>query len=734
MKFSKRGTLSTLLAGVGVALIATLVSPFTALANSGGDGDDGNMSGSSIWRVAYGEPGVAYQQFRAEWHPSISVINGSIHNWAGNDTGLSDQICRNSYAIWWVQFNPTGRFDGGGPGYWIDNRTPVDHFLSRTEVPLSLRSKAAAWAGHNGYNSQQTVAVCSGSFQNEEGTDTGREWVETSDIETYSGDASWATSVIPEVTELRNGELFDPIGENNMNAQPAVTKVTHFGELINGIETGNVSKNDYLALKNAAVNALEADRTNEHPKVVLNAGNKAGLAEGGVLSIYEHTAHQSIELNATERYYWDWRCNWVREYNVNTGSYGPKTYTGCPQPRPTTTPTFDNAQGWTLSNGNYHREKLLRTQQNTGFWQILAVHCNAAEFNAVRDAIEGEQLIGQAPGVNEKSTGVLHTRHYVDRGEATAAGELLGSNMSYLPAAVSRTGELGFYDKECDLTCVAYPDSATGASAANGALNNVDGLTNVDGSSYKGGALFNSETNSNFLEIFRDNENRRVELNVTYPSNADSQFKYGGDYVTPNGDTITIPAHTPISTTITRWALGTPSTIMSNGGQFTITAVNGADRKALFTPSVNAPTTQTNFGRNTYSSANSTTLAGFYRSFDVKATWASEANMPQVLNVKWEYQPTVWTTFPTALGFSNSNVGSFEFDAIEFHDQPVDGRCYAQFGSHGIDLGIESRIAASTGSGTVNTLDADLLEGANGDLSYEADTNLVLKFVRAVSE
>src|SRR5690606_41749070 len=66
---------------------------------------------------------------------------------------------------------------------------------------------------------------------------------------------------------------------------------------------------------------------------------------------------------------------------------------------------------------------------------------------------------------------------------------------------------------------------------------------NQGGKNYLGGALFNGDVNSNYLEIFRDNDDREVTVNTAYPRNTDPQYKYGGTYANAAGSgTVTIPA------------------------------------------------------------------------------------------------------------------------------------------------------------------------------------------------
>jgi len=575
------------------------------------------------------------------------------------------------------------------------------------------------------------------------------------DADTWTEPYAWMTSVKREISANKNGKSVDPIAKDNLKDQP--TKV-QYSDYANVYDDYGTAKEKVDTKRDRVEAALKKDAKAGHAQLELTSNNQAGLAEGGVLSVYEQTQYATIK--SSESTTWE-RCTEVSKERRWNGSAwvdvaianGPTNANCDGAPLTGGTPTYvatnpkasgfpSTGAGWRSLGTKYSNSKTLGTAKNTGFWQILSVHCNPTELSALLGKLTGESIVSQTAGVDGKSTTVLNTKKYNDRNAAIAAKQVVGAKVSGQQAAINRTAELGFYDKECDLTCVANPGTASGASSANDATNNASINSSQSGKGYYGGNVLNQDVNSNYLEIFRDNDDTRVDkVNVFYPSNADPQFKYGKTYPNAAGTgSVNVPAAAAKSTTVTRWNQGTPDG--TKGGDFSILATKVDDDGAaipsssvkLFTGTGTKPGTQLNFATNPYNTKNSTTLNGFYNNFIVKSTWASETNRPQVLNVKWEYSPTVWTRIPSKVGFGGGSANNLAIPTYAVKDQPLDGRCYAQFGTDNKKLDLADRVSKSTGTGTTNSLDSGLLETANGDNSWKSQTNLVLKFVRAVSE
>ena len=302
--------------------------------------------------------------------------------------------------------------------------------------------------------------------------------------------------------------------------------------------------------------------------------------------------------------------------------------------------------------------------------------------------------------------------------------------------------------------------------------------------------------NSNYLEVYRDNNTHQLTVNVTYPDTDTKTTSTGEKSLIYRGQA-------PISTTVVLWNMSTPNTTPA-ASQFLISAAdkNGVNRAPMLSGTTDPATVaQRNFsgpGRlDTYNGLLASQVAGFYNDFNVSGTWSSTKTRPVVLNVKWEYQPVNIVTVPTFVGFTSTLAVEPNTHPVNV-EQAIDVRCYANFGElDGIqptDTTVfptrnaagalisntgqyKDAVANYTGTGTTNALDTQLLEGprnednaavraanpgqnfnygfphdtsqaeinsgvadpdmlraaSDGDLVYTTGTNLVLKFIRSVA-
>lgn len=660
---------------------------------------------------------------------------------------------------------------------------------------------------------------------------------------TVSGTANWdnpysyRSDIARQPIQGGTGTAVDPIGADNLRDQAGVAgngySRTNYGQLRDELAAGSRGNTNIYGLVDAAI---AADVNFPTPSIELNAGNRAGMAEGGVLNVFERTAWADLSSYQSDLYYramaqtriYDWNGSaWVAgtwtnnvqdngannlnasQTNEVSGASNTRGYPnslsdrGIAAPGPSASypcgtsvpnapgncvasnvthapvtvsiPTGSNEttinriytdaapaanEGWYKKSTTYANSQNLNTPEVTGFWQMMSVHCNPDELQAALAAFgtQGtDYFIVSQVRTDTGVTAVIHTRATPNM--PTAAGaKLFGfSSAPVNNPALLRTGNLGFYDKECSLQCTTSPTAGNGASAANGAVNNVSNtgsLTHVD----EFGGAISDGTNSNYYEIFRDNKDHRITTNIAYPNVSGTVFSYNG--------------HAPISTTAVLWrgnnvdpastlnipeggsgypsTGGTPDTSPA-GGQLRVSAVGGTGTGSatneiqLFTGS-QAPTTQKNFSRadaahpvDTYSGPYATQVAGAYNTFDVAATWASLQNRPVVMNVKWEYQPTTSTTVPRTVGFQVN--GTQRVDATEARNQAIDVRCYANYGSSStIVPGGDWTAAKQTGTGVPNVIDTNVLysdlvnNGSADTTAYRTASNLVIKFVRGVAE
>ncbi len=794
-KFARNFTVA--LFGV-VALIAGIsLSPGAAIAGVDGGNNGGGGGGGSynpyfeVWSV-YNENG-AWRDFAnravGDQYAGESALVTKLN---AMGSGLAAN-CQKSRLIVWLQ--ATGSQWGHGSGflyrsadtkvartiaawgdtnyYWDGNMnnfgTSGQHLVGvynqTGTVNPAARNEVKNWAYNGGSYQNGTVIVCAWNDPTS-CTDCGNTHTRMTDSSTaseaWTKPYSYATTVKREITaaEGRNhndpsgtdidSSGDDPIGVDNLHNQPTITAKTNFGGLYDSL--ANSTSEELSSLRARINTAAATDVTADRPDVALDSNNQAGLREGGVLSIYENTTRATITATQTEN--WEKCYNNVvkQDFNAGSNSWGPiyvasSGVAGC-STRTDWTPKTSDApggtdaaylrdNGWTRTATNTLAVKTLTTPENTGFWQIVSVHCNEADVAAALAAYGTtgvDYFVVDQTVTDTGVTQVVHTKKTSTRPTAVGSkifGVSNGKTNYATASALERTGLTGFYDKECSMVCISSltPD----ATNANGATTNAPLISTDLYIPSRGGATLDGNVNSNFLQIFRNGETHKLTVNTSYPQDT-PVLRYGGS--------------APISTTINLWNASTPDTT-PYGGQFVMTTEDGTP---IFNPNGAAPATQKNFGVDAYKGPLSSTLAGFHRTFEVAGTWASTATRPVVLNVKWEYQPKTSVTIPTLLGFTHD--GSVSATNPTAADQAIDVRCYATFGtnnSNGLDL--KNTTHDSTGTGTSNTLDKGLVEGPSnqagfpfdsekslsakvsesGDTAYTTRTNLVLKFIRGVA-
>lgn len=539
------------------------------------------------------------------------------------------------------------------------------------------------------------------------------------DAATVSGPVAWNTSVAP---EIRDAKGKDPIGKDNLHAQMS-SKESHYGRLVREIATSG--QGNYDAKRVQLEQALARDAAEGHASLDLDAANKEGLAEGGVLSVNEHTNTRAVTLN--QNWSESRHRNYTCDYKAGTNGRELAQPANC---------VYGAWSSWSEDNGTRSHTLTagLVTPQNTAFWQIVSVHCNPDELDAALAAygLAGRDynIISQNR-VDDGVTTVLHTTSRSERPTATN-GKIFGVNTN-TNAALARTGQVGFYDMHCGAQCLTDPNGA-GASTANGAKSNLSNTSNRSDSYTKGGAGF-KETNSSYFEMFRDNDDRRIKVNTAYPKIEGTSLDYEGQ--------------APIATTVSLWNGSTPYSVVDavkGGGQFRMSAINSTGTEKLFGGN-QKPAQQTNFTLadtsrpvQTFSGPTATKIAGAFQSFDVAATWASEKDAPVVLNVKWEYQPTTVVTFPATVGF-DANRGATTVSGTA--TQKIDVDCYATFGQNdSVPNGYVASRDTGSGDGSrlfgavkQNTVDANVLAPTmSGSAAHQNEHNLVIRFVRGVAE
>jgi len=306
----------------------------------------------------------------------------------------------------------------------------------------------------------------------------------------------------------------------------------------------------------------------------------------------------------------------------------------------------------------------------TAFWQLLSVKCNRAMFQQVVGALmadgnteNGNTELDYQKGVvvyqDGNYSGVVKTATTVDRPVVLQLGNPDNPN-----AILQNTGNASFFNKECPYECTADPTS-TSATVENGGKFNVrkNGVEDPNNPGAYGATMTvaNKLTNSNAFSLFRDNEPKKLHVDVWFPVNNDREVKYDG--------------HASISTILVKDDAGTP-----NNDFFKLTTLNG---KSFFTNKDSQLTreeslakfpVQKNWFTEEFTGRNEGVIDGMHNEFLVHSTWASEGNK-HTLNLTWEYRPEVISVVPV------KNIGVQTIFKQEEITAPIEGKCFARFGT-----------------------------------------------------
>lgn len=492
------------------------------------------------------------------------------------------------------------------------------------------------------------------------------------------------------------------VGGAKWQPQAPHIKKTEFSKVYDRLAAGTTSlKADEV--KRMVEAAVEKDKgLNYDTAVELSEANKKAFANGGVVNVSEYTQYARVRAVT------DVDVHKVKTCKYKIDVYGRKSLVSCQSPKEVKR-VYKNAVS-----------KELRTPYQSGFWQMILVHCNQAGFDSLISSTPGATVMSR-DNDGGRITLTAKSKYYVGSQGRPAQPTKLDFGQ---PGTAS--GKIGFYDKECAYSCTAEPssESSTGSSGhpASGNLRSPEGGMKDSGQLY--GADDGKDFRGNFFTLFRDNQESKVHLDVWYP-------RTSGD-VNPQGKQ-------PVTTTITRWDKGTPDVKATDakGGKLTMNVATGGRKgKELFAgkPSDVAPT-QKNWDTTAFSSSTTEILPGSVNEFIWRGSWASEEGLPNIFNVKWEYEPNVRSSIPSKLGSYRVGVSNTGMMAASPTDVwvPIQGKCYAEFGR---DTGADRRSLFEnyTGTGTENKMDIGLVDGTGNGNPSGVNTNLVLQFVRSTAE
>lgn len=703
------------ISAVFLALIVGFGAPAVALAGDtggglGGGGGSGSLTGPIYWKsIAYNDSNATNQKtwkkFLSEANWDNNTIESQVRLRVGNL-----EVCKKSKVIWYINHNRQNK--------WVFNfryapthGTTWDEYHNNVgkstienprvkigRVPTTSEVEAFKnWDKKDNGNKINAkpgyTIICSGAFL--EPPDEYFDKLETNDSQdvknsaVYNRPYSYITDVKPQFSG----------GTKKLVPQAGKPVKTNYGKLWDQINSGK------LKLKPADLDkrvkaALEKDKGITHSQVSLNNNNKEAMAQGGVLNVYEQTTYAKVSSQEVIDKTKVQKCTYVRKWNSKTGQFNSPVKVRC-------VPVSNTAKSTVTMDTD------TPTAKNTGFYQMLSVHCNPEQFNALIKSGNGiVKTSGSAELVDGKISGSALTKNYTQQPTVLDFGDKRNPN-----AARAVTGTIGFYDKECGFECTA--DKTTANAKKNGANSNVETGGKVVNGNLKGVTTTNTSgtVNSNSVELFRDNDKSTLKTDLWYPV-TNGAVRYNGEE--------------PITTTVSRWEEGTPHPQSTKGGKFTMTTADGTQ---LFTGSDNAKT-QKNWNQELFSNANSTILKDAHTEFNVSSTWASEQGKPQVINVKYEYDPQVNSRiYANNLSFNNS--GARVVGTPVNVSTAIEGKCYVNYKNNATDKQMDTKklFSDNTGTGTKNNLDGKIVQGAGSvEEAKSKQTNLVINFVRSTTE
>ena len=742
---------------LATALALTLLAPAgAAFANiDGGTGSDssygGTITGPMRWVSASNFNQGSEKEYKGRaWSRFVELNShhGSYLEGAVLSTGIKDiKTCKNATSIVWLAGKSTKAKNGGmtfvpnpsssdtrkikNGGTWQKPTNHLGRILTKDEID-AIKTAIG--------NPADRVIVCFGDpgggiipepkkktttqYDTKVTTKTTGNVKTTTSTDAYEADHTYAVAIDDQF-----------MASNGWEPQELVESKSNFGKLFDQLDEtedgdDSLTKKERASLVKDIEIAMSADKkSNQAHKVVLTDNNKKVFADGGVINVSQYTLKTKIIIDTTI----------IKGATTTVKTTQKKKRVG------TKTQTWNKALGkynpmpknWTWGKWENDGDPVVGAPKtvkkddsfsevtkeygdlaSTGFWQMILVNCNELGFNSLLSATDGASVI-ELGEQKSNLTDVGRTKVYdvqpaiLDFGDSNASG------------IAKTTSEIDFYDKECPFDCTPSNNSTNGASSestGNGALDN-NTISNVSVSTaVKTGALSDG-VNSNTFTFFRDNEPKSIRVNTWYPKNLNF-VRYSGQ--------------APLTTTVTRWAEGTPTLDGSSGGKFSIkSTMPGRGEIELFQGD-DAKENQRNWSIDTFSNSTATILEGLHNKFSVQGTWASEKDKPQILNFKWEYAPEIKTRFPVELGISSTESGgmsssTFNRSATMSSNTDVyteaEGECYANFGTN-TSVSTKDAFNTNTGTGTNNELDGTLFQGTGTD----NNTNLFINFVRATTE
>lgn len=716
------------------SLIATLAMVFVPMGSALADSTGSSSSGSS------GGSGHAAGHF-STWAGKTNNVNdvkkglnagagNAITSWKSISGATLDSLCNT--AVKEAQAKGGGKasivaagisYDGNMPygadkNDFLKGTSSVNGKISKFFTPTKYKASLAGTI-QNRYKNEVAKRAASGGNPD-------MVCVAATKTELKPPEFSFSKNYNKTLSEEINGVCNENISLNKQimargNLSPwknqTKTQKTRYGDALSQI-IGQYQGNDLTGqkdtLRKKLLDAIAADKASPREiKIDMTDENQKALADGGVVNVIKNA--QSCSANISDNR--TGTINFVRCKKGKVGDAIKRADQLFAKPGMTraeiesATATLKSEFACDTS-GSKHNTNLKitssipKTPKPVSFWQMISVHCNKEGFENLYKSVSGATIINTGDE-SKKISAVMHSKEYVTAPPRLDFGQ---------PGTPS--GNVGFYDKECPYDCTADPNTAE--AGKNGAKDNIRDTVGENKTTKEISGLYGAksgEINGNNLTFFRDNDPKDIDIDLWYP------IKGGSGVVDYDG-------RKAVTTTVTRLNSGTPDVVTSStqGGKFTMNAVDGKNSYTLFSGDNGNPDSQMNWDTSTNELKTTSIKKGQFTKFNVAASWASEKDHPQVLNFKWEFNPFVKTNIPTKnIGFTKDN--NKDVGTITTVPREIEGKCYANFGTEGskdtLDLFQEN-----TGTGTVNEIDKGPLEGNGPEIS----TNLIINFVRASTE
>lgn len=397
----------------------------------------------------------------------------------------------------------------------------------------------------------------------------------------------------------------------------------------------------------------------------LTANNKTWLAEGDVLNVQQFTQRAAIDHDWVRKV--PQTCDNSRDWDFKyDGTPGDATMTAGAWSPPCDANAGRNGSGWSDSGAvkNTSDTYYLTTQtpELTGLWQSISEHANSGSTSALGHADALTSNNGRGTGITDVSNG--DPSHHWSGSAVTAS---INAPSGRSPAAYlvwgagasdpKGTNTVGFFDKEAAYNGVKQAQAGSGA----------------------------------FQTQFRDNTPRPYVTDLYVPK---AEGVVHGDF------------GTALSTTVSRWNLGTPYPgNVSNSGTF---SMQGSGGQQFFGSSTAAAPTEKDWTVTTGSAQKWGQVSGQVNQFLTAADWPSDAGKPQVFSVKWEYAPTVDNTIPTTVGYNAGGVPAYTTSVVGV---PVQGKVQNMSNGAASSPALFNEQELYTGTGSTNSLDGVLYWG-----------------------